>query len=158
MLVQSVVPCDAIAFFEPEGEVLSARFAAGASSSALRRLRVPLGEGLVGWVSQRNLPIVNGNPLVEPGYHGDGTALRSALAVPVALKQAAPGVCALYRRHADAFNSADFASLTHCLTGDWGALLAMSVQASQFTPVVAKLTATPRPKSDRPYLRILITS
>ncbi|PWT98109.1 MAG: hypothetical protein C5B51_29990 [Terriglobia bacterium] len=112
--LQSAVPCDAIAFFENEGAVLCSQFASGPDASALQELRVPWGEGLVGWVAQRNTPIVNGNPRVEPGYGAKPDAaddLQSALAVPLAGDNGMRGVWALYRRHPDAFSSADLFAL-----------------------------------------------
>ena len=34
-------------------------------------LRIPLGDGLCGWVALYKKPIVNGNPAVEPGYQNE---------------------------------------------------------------------------------------
>ena len=69
-------------------------------------LQIPLGEGLSGWVTKRNLPILNGNPSVEPGYLNDPkkfSLLRSALSVPLAGQENTVGVLTLYRAEADAF-------------------------------------------------------
>jgi putative methionine-R-sulfoxide reductase with GAF domain len=120
MRLQSAVPCDAIAFFENRDALLLPRFAGGTHGSALRALRIPLGIGMVGWVAEHNEPIVNGNPLVEPGYAAGprpNAALQSALALPVALEDGAAGVWALYRQHPDAFTSADLFALAMRLEG-----------------------------------------
>src|SRR5579871_4528594 len=56
------------------------------SLTILSSLKIPVGAGLCGWVAQNSKPIINGNPMVEPGYAGDPrkmTDLRSALAVPL---------------------------------------------------------------------------
>ncbi len=65
---QSRVPNDAIAFFACEGEELRAVFAEGACAGGLAELKVPLGKGMVGWVAESGEPLINGNPMVEPGY------------------------------------------------------------------------------------------
>jgi GAF domain-containing protein len=69
-------------------------------------LRIPIGEGLSGWVAQNCKPILNGNPSVEPGYLNDPnrfSTLRSALAVPLQGAASVVAVLALYRVGADAF-------------------------------------------------------
>jgi GAF domain-containing protein len=69
-------------------------------------LRIPVGEGLSGWVAQNRKAIVNGNPSVEPGYLNDATkysTLRSAIAVPLPGSSALLAVLALYRVQQDAF-------------------------------------------------------
>ena len=71
-------------------------------------LRIPLGQGLSGWVAQNRKPIINGNPSVEPGYLNDPTkfsTLRSALAVPLEGLSGVVGVLTLYHAEADAFTS-----------------------------------------------------
>lgn len=65
-----------------------------------------MGEGLSGWVAQNNMPIVNGNPSVEPGYLKDPSifsTLRSALAMPLEGPNGVIGVLALYSRQKDHF-------------------------------------------------------
>jgi putative nucleotidyltransferase with HDIG domain len=120
MRLQSAVPCDAIAFFENRDALLFPRFAGGTHGSALGDLRIPLGTGMVGWVAEHNEPIVNGNPLVEPGYTAGpqpNAGLQSALALPVASDDGAAGVWALYRQHPDAFTSSDLFTLAMRLEG-----------------------------------------
>jgi len=65
---------------------------------------------LAGWVAQNHKPILNGNPLVEPGYVVDPKqqgALRTALAVPIEGSAGVMAVLALYRSGEDAFTSDD---------------------------------------------------
>src|SRR5262249_23141432 len=69
-------------------------------------LRIPVGQGLSGWVALNRKPIVNGNPSVEPGYLNDPSkfsTLRSALAVPLEGVEGVVGVIALYNAEPDAF-------------------------------------------------------
>ncbi|HEV3511197.1 MAG TPA: GAF domain-containing protein, partial [Candidatus Sulfotelmatobacter sp.] len=73
-------------------------------------LRIPLGEGLSGWVAQNHKAILNGNPSVEPGYLNDPTkysTLRSALAMPIEGANGIAAVLALYRAGQDAFSVDD---------------------------------------------------
>ena len=49
-------------------------------------LRIPVGQGLSGWVAENRKPILNGNPSVESGYLNNPSVfstLRSAIAVPL---------------------------------------------------------------------------
>jgi putative methionine-R-sulfoxide reductase with GAF domain len=76
-------------------------------------LRVPVGEGLVGWVGETGQSIINGNPAVEPGYvEAAGSAgLKSALAVPLRGADQIVGVLALYHSHAESFSHEHLALL-----------------------------------------------
>jgi diguanylate cyclase (GGDEF)-like protein len=71
-------------------------------------LRIPVGQGLSGWVAHNRKPILNGNPSVEPGYLNDlskYSTLMSALAVPLEGLQGVVGVVALYHAEKDFFTS-----------------------------------------------------
>jgi diguanylate cyclase (GGDEF)-like protein len=71
-------------------------------------LRIPLGQGLSGWVAQNKKPIINGNPSVEPGYLNDPTkfsTLRSALAIPLEGVAGVVAVLTLYKLEPDSFTS-----------------------------------------------------
>jgi GAF domain-containing protein len=85
-------------------------FVAGENLRLFSSLRIPLGEGLSGWVAQNHKSILNGNPSVEPGYLNDPTKysrLRSALAVPLEGPAGVVAVLALYRAGQDAFTTED---------------------------------------------------
>jgi GAF domain-containing protein len=75
----------------------------------LSSVKVPMGEGLIGWVAETANPIINGNPTVDPGLIG--VRLRSALAVPLQYRGRNVGVLAFYQREADAFNSDHLAAV-----------------------------------------------
>ena len=80
------VPYDSMAVYFSKNNVLVPEFVSGENLKLFSSLRIPLGEGVSGWVAQNHKPILNGNPLVEPGYLNDPTkysTLRSALAVPL---------------------------------------------------------------------------
>ena len=108
--LKRLVSYDAMAVYLRSGEVLTAEYVSGDNFRLFSSLRIPLGEGLSGWVAQNNKPIVNGNPSVEPGYLNDPTkfsSLRSALAVPLRGDADVVAVLALYRTAQDAFSQPD---------------------------------------------------
>jgi putative nucleotidyltransferase with HDIG domain len=108
--LKHVVWYDAFALYYLSGGVLVPRFVVGENSKVFAALRIPLGEGLSGWVAQNRKLIVNGNPSVEPGYLDDPTkysTLRSALAMPLEGQSHEVAVLALYRAAQDAFTVDD---------------------------------------------------
>ena len=103
-----MVGYDAMAVFVPKDEMLAPEYVSGENFRLFSSLRIPVGEGLCGWVAENCKPIVNGNPMVEPGYSeesGSCTMLRSALAVPLKGLNGVVGVLALYRTEKDAFTN-----------------------------------------------------
>jgi diguanylate cyclase (GGDEF)-like protein/putative nucleotidyltransferase with HDIG domain len=103
-----LVPYDAIAIYLQRGNELIPEYVNGDNFRLFSSLRIPVGQGLSGWVAQNKKPIVNGNPSVEPGYLNDPSkfsTLRSALAVPLEGVSGVIGVLALYRGERDAFTS-----------------------------------------------------
>jgi putative nucleotidyltransferase with HDIG domain len=104
--VKRLVPHDAMAVYVLRNKGLVAELVSGENFRLFSALRIPVGEGLSGWVVQNAKPILNGNPSVEPGYLNDPgkySTLRSALAVPLEGKSGVVAVLALYRADADAF-------------------------------------------------------
>ena len=106
--LKPMVPYDAIAIYILRDQELVPEYVNGDNYRLFSSLRIPVGEGLSGWVAQNHKPIVNGNPSVEPGYLNDPSktsSLRSALAVPLEGVSGVIGVLALYRGERDAFTS-----------------------------------------------------
>src|SRR5579863_7970304 len=106
--LKPMVPYDAIAIYILRDEVLMPEYVNGDNYRLFSSLRIPLGDGLSGWVAQNKKAIINGNPSVEPGYLNDPdkfSTLRSALAVPLEGVNGVIGVLALYRGERDAFTS-----------------------------------------------------
>jgi putative nucleotidyltransferase with HDIG domain len=105
-----LVPYDSMAVYTLKDGVLAADFVSGENFRLFSSLRIPIGEGLSGWVAQNSKSILNGNPSVEPGYLNDSakySTLRSALAVPLAGASGVVAVLALYRVRQDAFTNDD---------------------------------------------------
>src|SRR3970282_489370 len=69
--LQRLIRFEAIAVFIRSGEMLLPRYVSGENFQAFSSLRIPVGSGLVGWVALNEKPILNGDPMVEPGYLGD---------------------------------------------------------------------------------------
>lgn len=106
--LKPMVPYDAIAIYILRDGALVPEFVNGDNYRLFSSLRIPLGQGLSGWVAQNRKPIINGNPSVEPGYLNDPSkfsTLSSALAVPLEGVSGVIGVLALYRSDRDAFTS-----------------------------------------------------
>jgi putative nucleotidyltransferase with HDIG domain len=108
--LKRLVPHDAMAVYVCKNDVLVPEFVNGENFRLFSSLRIPLGEGLSGWVAQNHKPILNGNPSVEPGYLNNTaqfSTLRSALAVPLEGSAGVTAVLALYRTAQDAFSKED---------------------------------------------------
>jgi diguanylate cyclase (GGDEF)-like protein/putative nucleotidyltransferase with HDIG domain len=106
--LKPMVPYDAIAIYILRSDELIPEYVNGDNYRLFSSLRIPLGQGLSGWVAQNRKPIVNGNPSVEPGYLNDPTkfsTLSSALAVPLEGVAGIIGVLALYRGERDVFTT-----------------------------------------------------
>jgi len=102
------IPYDAIAIYVCHGNELVPEYVNGDNFRLFASLRIPIGQGLSGWVAQNLKPILNGNPSVEPGYLNDASkysTLTSALAVPLEGLQGVVGVVALYHSERDFFTS-----------------------------------------------------
>jgi diguanylate cyclase (GGDEF)-like protein/putative nucleotidyltransferase with HDIG domain len=102
-----LIPHDAIVIYLVQNGKLVPRFVKGESFRLFSSLEIPMGHGLSGWVVENDLPIVNGNPAVEPGYLNDPekiTTLRSAISVPLPGQMAVIGALSLYHLNPDAFN------------------------------------------------------
>jgi len=108
MRLRKVIPYDSIAVFVCRHGRLVPELVSGENFRLLSSLRIPLGEGLCGWVAENRKPLINGNPQVEPGYAKEferATPLQSAIAVPLEGLNGVVGVLAMYHRECDAFTA-----------------------------------------------------
>ncbi len=104
--LKNIVPHDCMAIYIIEDAVLVPHYVSGVNSDLFSSIRIPLGQGLSGWVAETGEAIVNGNPSVEPGYLGDGRAfsiLMAAMSVPLIGTRGAIGVLSLYNRERASF-------------------------------------------------------
>src|SRR5437588_5175180 len=104
--LKRLVPYDAVAAYILRDNMLAPEYVSGENFRLFASLRIPLGEGLSGWVAQNRKPILNGVPSVETGYLNDPnkfSTLRSAIAVPLEGLQGVVGVLTLYSAESDAY-------------------------------------------------------
>ncbi|MGD0271637.1 MAG: HD domain-containing phosphohydrolase [Candidatus Sulfotelmatobacter sp.] len=131
--VKHLVAHDSLAVYVVRNEALIPEFVSGENFRMFSSLRIPIGDGLSGWVAQNAKPILNGNPSVEPGYLNDPTkysTLRSALAVPLEGASGVVAVVALYRTRADAF-SRDELGVSQELRSGLGVVVEKALRGSE---------------------------
>ena len=137
--LRSLVAHDAMAVYVKRGDLLIPGYVNGDNFRLFSSLKIPIGEGLSGWVAQNNKAILNGNPSVEPGYLNDPTkysTLRSALAVPLEGSSGVLAVLALYRAKQDGFNKADL-SILLAIGSKLGSAIENALKTSAQHPVAA---------------------
>src|SRR5258708_532596 len=108
MRLNRLVPYDSISTYIVRGKELVPEYVNGDNFRLLASLRIPLGEGISGWVAQNRKPVLNGNPSLEPGYVDDLTrfsTLRSAISVPLEGLQGVVGVLTLYNSERNSYTA-----------------------------------------------------
>ena len=106
--LQQLLPSDCLVVYTRRGETLMPEYASGTHAESVSSLKIPLGEGLPGWVAANDKPILNGVPSIEAGQ---ASGLKSALAIPLEGDEDTTGVLILFRGKADAFSSVDLRDL-----------------------------------------------
>jgi diguanylate cyclase (GGDEF)-like protein/putative nucleotidyltransferase with HDIG domain len=154
--LERIIPFDAMAVFICRGDELQAEFVTGDNSRLLYSLRIPVGEGLAGWVVQNRKPIINGNPAVEPGYSneaGRGAGLRSALAVPLEGTESVVGAICLYHANSNAF-SKDHLRILNAVTSKVSVCVenALRFKQAEQNATTDYLTGLPNSRALFPYL------
>jgi diguanylate cyclase (GGDEF)-like protein/putative nucleotidyltransferase with HDIG domain len=149
--LKPMVPYDAISIYIRRGDELVPEYVSGDNYRLFASLRIPVGDGLSGWVAQNRKPIVNGNPSVEPGYLNDPgkfSTLRSALAVPLEGVAGVIGVLALYRAERDAFTS-DHLRILLAVSGKMALSIenALKYQQAEDSAITDYLTGLPNARS-----------
>jgi diguanylate cyclase (GGDEF)-like protein/putative nucleotidyltransferase with HDIG domain len=149
--LKPMVPYDAIAIYVQREDELVPEYVNGDNYRLFSSLRIPVGQGLSGWVAQNRKPIINGNPSVEPGYLNDPTkfsTLRSALAVPLEGVAGVIGVLALYRAERDAFTS-DHLRILLAVSGKMALAIenALKYQQAESSATTDYLTGLPNARS-----------
>ena len=149
--LKPMVPYDAIAIYILRDDILMPEYVNGDNYRLFASLRIPVGDGLSGWVAQNKKPIVNGNPSVEPGYLNDPdkfSTLRSALALPLEGVAGVIGVLALYRAEKDAFTS-DHLRILLAVSGKMALAIenALKYQQAESSATTDYLTGLPNARS-----------
>ncbi len=144
--VARLIPHDSIVLYLLRNDVLIPEFVAGQNHALFSSLRIPMGEGLSGWVAQNGKPIVNGNPSVEPGYLNDPlsySTLHSALAVPVSGLAGTIAVLAIYSSSPDAFTREQL-QILEALSSNIAPAIENAAKMPSRTNNLAKLSAAAR--------------
>src|SRR5579862_5924157 len=149
--LKPMVPYDAIAIYIKREAELIPEYVNGDNYRLFSSLRIPIGQGLSGWVAHNRKPIINGNPSVEPGYLNDPSkfsTLRSALAVPLEGISGVIGVLALYRGERDAFTS-DHLRILLAVSGKMALSIenALKYQQAESSATTDYLTGLPNARS-----------
>src|SRR5262252_10499142 len=149
--LRALVPYDAIAIYVRHGDELIPEYVNGDNFRLFASLRIPIGQGLSGWVAHNRKPIINGNPSVEPGYLNDPSkfsTLRSALAVPLEGVAGVIGVLALYRGERDAFTT-DHLRILLAVSGKMALAIenALKYQQAENSATTDYLTGLPNARS-----------
>src|SRR5580700_4250966 len=149
--LRHAMPYDAIAIYVRHGDELVPEYVNGDNFRLFASLRIPIGQGLSGWVAQNLKPILNGNPSVEPGYLNDPSkysTLNSALAVPLEGLQGVVGVVALYHTEKDFFTS-DHLRILLAVSSKMALAIenAMKYEQAESSAVTDYLTGLPNARS-----------
>ena len=149
--LKRLVPYDSVAIYVRREDTLVPEYVSGDNFRLFASLRIPLGQGLSGWVAQNRKPIINGNPSVEPGYLNDPTkfsTLRSALALPLEGTSGVVGVLALYQSESDAF-TADHLRILQAVTSKMALAIenALKYQQAESSATTDYLTDLPNARS-----------
>ena len=149
--LKPMVPYDAIAIYIKREAELIPEYVNGDNYRLFSSLRIPIGQGLSGWVAHNRKPIINGNPSVEPGYLNDPSkfsTLSSALAVPLEGISGVIGVLALYRGERDAFTS-DHLRILLAVSGKMALSIenALKYQQAEDSATTDYLTGLPNARS-----------
>ncbi len=105
--LKRMVPHDLAAIFVRNGHSLVPAYVSGEDARWFNRKEIAVGEGLTGWVVENGKPIMNGNPMVEPGYPSaaEGGSLRSAISIPLEASGNVIGALSLYSTQVNAFTN-----------------------------------------------------
>jgi len=149
--LKRLIPHDTVAVFIRKDDYLVPEYVSGENLREFSSLRIRMGDGLCGWVAANRKPILNGNPMVEPGFanglKGSHMTL-SALAVPLEGVERTVGVLGLYRREKEAFTGDDLRILL-AISSKLGFSIenALKYQIAENSATVDYLTGLPNARS-----------
>ena len=149
--LKEIIPHDSIVFFVCQDGVLIPEYVHGVDYDLFSSLRIPLGQGLSGWVARNEKPITNGNPAAETLYLGPSspiTTLQSALSIPLRGRDGVAGVLTLYHREKNCFTK-DHLRLLLAASSKLGLSVenALQYEQAQSTASTDYLTGLPNARS-----------
>ena len=149
--LKEIIPHDSIVFFVCQDGILIPEYVHGVDYDLFSSLRIPLGQGLSGWVARNEKPITNGNPAAETLYLGPSSpisTLNSALCIPLRGREGVAGVLTLYHREKNCF-SKDHLRLLLAASSKLGLSVenALQYEQAQSTASTDYLTGLPNARS-----------
>ena len=149
--LKELIPHDSIVFFVCQDGVLIPEYVHGVDYDLFTAIRIPLGQGLSGWVARNQKPLTNGNPAAETLHLGASsrvTTLQSALSVPLRGRDDVAGVLTLYHREKNCFTK-DHLRLLLAASSKLGLSVenAMQYEQAQSTACTDYLTGLPNARS-----------
>ena len=149
--LKEMIPHDAIVFFVCQDGMLIPEYVHGVDYELFSTLRIPLGQGLSGWVARNEKPITNGNPAAETVHLGASqrtTTLQSAVCVPLRGREGVAGVLTLYHREKNCFTK-DHLRLLLAASSKLGLSVenALQFEQAQSTASTDYLTGLPNARS-----------
>lgn len=156
--LKQLVPFDCIAVYIQEDGILKPKYVNGENSRVFSSLKIPVGQGLSGWVVETRKPILNGNPSVEPGYLNDPgkfSMLNSATSVPLEDGTGRlSGALTLYKAEPDAYGKEHLRILL-AVSGKISRAIAsaLTFQQAQLKAITDELTDLPNARSLFPHLQ-----
>ena len=149
--LKEMIPHDAIVFFVCQDGMLVPEYVHGLDYDIFASLRIPLGQGLSGWVARNEKPITNGNPAAETLHLGPSaptTTLQSALGIPLRGREGVAGVLTLYHREKNRFTK-DHLRLLLAASSKLGLSVenALQFEQAQSTASTDYLTGLPNARS-----------
>lgn len=105
------VEAAALLLLIPDRQELEFAAVAGPESENLKGVRLPLGQGIVGWVAQHKKPVVvrdvNRDPRFKDLAQKTGTVAQSILCVPLQVRDQLIGVVEVLNKRVGAFTASD---------------------------------------------------
>ena len=149
--LKEMIPHDSIVFFVCQDGMLIPEYVHGVDYELFSSLRIPLGQGLSGWVARNEKPITNGNPAAETLHLSASprtTTLQSAVCVPLRGREGVAGVLTLYHREKNCFTK-DHLRLLLAASSKLGLSVenALQFEQAQSTASTDYLTGLPNARS-----------
>jgi diguanylate cyclase (GGDEF)-like protein/putative nucleotidyltransferase with HDIG domain len=149
--LKEMIPHDSIVFFVCQDGMLIPEYVHGVDYDLFTSIRLPLGQGLSGWVARNEKAITNGNPAAETLHLGASsciTTLQSALCVPLRGREGVAGVLTLYHREKNCFTK-DHLRLLLAASSKLGVSVenALQYEKAQSTASTDYLTGLPNARS-----------
>lgn len=103
--------CGALLLKKEKKRYLEVAVARGKYPQEVKKIRVPIGKGVTGWVARNREPLVVPNVLLEPRYIETPETIYSEMAVPLLVGEKLIGVVAVDSSEINAFSKEDCTTL-----------------------------------------------